>query len=303
METGKIVIAGGMGFLGNILSRYFAGNNYEVIILSRKPFTSQHVKTALWDGITPGDWVQELEGAKALINLCGKSVDCRYTAKNKAAIINSRIQSTRALGLALQQCKQLPGVWLNSSSATIYRHAEDRPMDEATGEIGKGFSVEVCKAWEKELFSHAIQGVTKTALRIALVMGPEGGAYPVLKKLTRAGLGGKMAAGRQYISWIHAHDFCLAIDWLLRYPTEGAVNIAALGAVKNAAFMKALQKSVGMPFGMPHPRWLLEVGAFFLQTETELMLKSRWVIPGILQQQGFAFQYPEIGAALRSLAK
>jgi uncharacterized protein len=298
----KIVIAGGAGFLGRLLINYFTDSGCEVAILSRKPVKIEGVTTVMWDGQSLGNWVHVLEDATALINLAGRSVNCRYTLANKTEIINSRVLSTRVLGKAVQFCKNPPQVWLNSSSATIYRHAETEPMDELS-EIGKGFSVEVCKQWENEFFSANTPNTRKVALRMAMVMDNKGGAWPVLANLCRFGLGGRMGTGTQYFSWIHAQDFCRSIDFLINTPLDGPVNICTPNPVPNAFFMKHLRQQLGAVMGLPNPKWSLEIGAMLLRTEAELMLKSRRVVPALLQQNGFVFAYPEIEAAMQSLVK
>jgi uncharacterized protein len=302
MKT-KIVIAGGAGFLGRLLINYFIDEGCEVTIITRKQVKIEGASTVLWDGQNLGNWAHELEDATALINLAGRSVDCRYTKANKKEIMQSRVLSTRALGKAVQLCKNAPQVWLNSSSATLYRHAETEPMDEDTGEIGTGFSVEVCLQWEREFFSTNTPNTRKVALRMAMVMGNEGGAWPVLTNLCRFGLGGRMGTGAQYFSWIHTHDFCRSIDFLINTPLEGPVNISAPHPVQNAVFMRELRKHLGISIGIPHPKWSLEVGAMLLRTEAELMLKSSRVVPTLLQQNGFVFAYPEIEGAMQNLVQ
>ncbi|HYG17241.1 MAG TPA: DUF1731 domain-containing protein, partial [Bacteroidia bacterium] len=217
-------------------------------------------------------------------------------------IIDSRVNSARVLSEALSRCDNPPAVWLNAGSATIYRHSEDNPMDEA-GEPGEGFSVEVCQRWEEEFYRKDLPGIRKVALRTSMVMGTEGGIWPVLKRLTKLGLGGTMGPGTQYISWIHALDFCRAVEWLITQPIEGPVNICAPNPVTNAEFMRCLRKTVGIPFGLPQPRWLLEIGAFLIRTETELVLKSRRVIPVRLLESDFIFGYKDVEGAMKSLAR
>lgn len=297
----KIVIAAANGYLGKTLVNYFADSDYAITCLCRKPVVFENAKCVVWDGKTLGDWTSELEGATALINLAGKSVDCRYTDENKRQIIASRVDSTKVLGEAIANCKQAPRVWLNASSATIYRHSEDMSMGEG-GEIGEGFSVEVCKQWEETFFCADTPNTRKAALRIAFVLGNSGGALPMLSRLTKIGLGGKMGKGTQYISWIHELDFCRAVEWLIDNPITGAVNICAPQPVTNKVFMQNLRKAHKIPFGIPINTWMLEVGAVLLQTQTELVLKSRRVIPQRLQQSGFTFGYTAIEDALGSLA-
>lgn len=298
----KIVIAAANGYLGRILANYFSQINYEVVGLCRQDTELENARCVLWDGITLGTWTNELTGATALINLAGKSVDCRYTKANKQAIINSRVQSTKVLGQAIANSTHPPKVWLNASSATIYRHSEDKDMDETTGEVGQGFSVHVCQEWENELFSFSTPNTTKTALRIAMVLGVNGGIYPVLSRLTRLGLGGAMGNGRQYISWIHEADFCRAVHYLIDAPKEGAVNLCAPEPITNKQFMQHLRHACRVGWGMPQPRFTLEIGAFLLQTETELVLKSRRVVPQRLLQSDFTFGYTTVEEALASLA-
>lgn len=299
----KIIIAGGNGYLGKLLANHWGADKYDIVILTRKPCYLKNTQTVLWNGVDTGDWVTELEGAFALINFAGRSVDCRYTEKNKKEIIQSRVKSTHALGIAVQGCKNPPQVWLNASSATIYPHSEKEKMTEAYTDFGNSFSDTVCKVWEETFFAVPSPATRKAALRIALVMGNNGGAFPVLKKLAQFGLGGKMGKGTQYISWIHEQDFCRAIDYVLNQPIEGAVNISAPQPETNQHFMESLRQGLGKRFGINHPRWLLELGAILLQTETELILKSRNVVPQRLLKNGFEFEYPSITEAFKSLLK
>jgi uncharacterized protein len=295
----KVVIASGSGFLGKILMDFFRSKEHQVIILSRNKSMADSI---YWDGEHLGNWVQVLDGADVLINMAGRSVDCRYNEKNKRAIIDSRVNSTRVLSEALSRCDNPPPVWLNAGSATIYRHSEYTPMDEA-GEPGEGFSVEVCQRWEEEFYRKNLPGIRRVALRISMVMGTEGGIWPVLKRLTKLGLGGTMGPGTQYISWIHSLDFCRAVEWLIAQPIEGPVNICAPNPVTNAEFMQCLRKTVGVPFGLPQPNWLLEIGAFLLRTETELVLKSRRVVPSRLVESDFIFGYKDVESAMKSLVR
>lgn len=299
----KIVLAGGTGFLGKRLSEHFANLNYEVVVLSRsehKPVAN--ISYVKWDGKNLADWKYELEGAKALINLCGKSVDCRYTKSNKKLIYDTRLQSTQVLGNALKSCKNPPEVWVNSSSATIYRHAEDRDMNEETGEIGTGFSVDVCKKWESTFFSAITPNTRKVALRIAIVLGKKGGALQPLKSLAKIGFGGRQGSGDQYFSWIHEEDFINMVNFVLdNEELSGVYNVSAPRPVKNTQFMSVLRKSIKMPFGMPMPKWMLEMGAIIIGTETELILKSRRVVPKKLIEEGYKFQFAKLDNALSNL--
>jgi uncharacterized protein len=301
---GRIVVPGGGGYLGRFVTEEFARQDYDVVVLSRKERASEgSIRTVSWDGKTLGAWAGELDGAAAVINLAGRSVNCRYTAANRQEIHDSRLHSTRVLGEAIAGCASPPPVWLNASSATIYRHAEDRPMDEASGEIGKGFSVDVCLQWEKTLREASTPGTRKVAMRTALVLGPaEGGVMAAFLRLVRLGLGGTQGPGTQFVSWVHVQDFLRTIRWLMDHPElEGPVNIAAPNPVPNREFMRTLREVCGQPIGLPAFTWMLEIGAFFLGTETELLLKSRRVVPGRLIASGFEFRYPELRGVLEQI--
>ncbi len=295
-----MVIAGANGFMGLVLVDYFK-THYNVHTITRKPLSIEGTTNHLWDGKTLGEWAKCIDGADVLINLAGRSVNCRYNEKNKQEIFDSRTHSTRVLGEAIVKAKHPPKVWLNSSTATIYRHAEDRPMDDETGEIGKGFSVEVAKLWEKTFFEAVTPHTRKVAMRTAMVLGKNGGVLPVLANLTHYGLGGTMANGRQYVSWVHEQDVCRAVEFLIASRLEGTVNISSPNPVPNALFMKQLRQHLKQPLGLPSAKWMLELGAVFLRTETELILKSRRVISTKLEAAGFRFQYAELQKALTDL--
>ncbi|MDX1932820.1 MAG: TIGR01777 family oxidoreductase [Capsulimonadales bacterium] len=297
---GTIVVPGGAGFLGRVLREYFSGLGYRVIVLSRGASGSDVVR---WDGENPGDWEATLRGAAAVINLAGRTVNCRYNEKNREEIYESRLKTTKALGDAISRCADPPPVWINSSSATIYRHAEDRPMDEATGEIGSGFSVDVCRKWEAALFAAETPRTRKVALRSAMVFGPgEEGVHAAFRRIVRIGLGGTLGNGRQYVSWIHDRDFVRAVHFLLeRDDLSGPVNLASPNPLPNAEFMRIFRRVCRRPIGLPATRWMLEIGALLLQTETELLLKSRRVVPGKLRDAGFRFDFPEWEAALSDI--
>lgn len=290
----KIVIAGGTGFIGQYLQKKFLENGDNVIIISRQ---SPH---ASWD--RPDEIVQSLEGADMLINLAGKSVDCRYNEKNKADIFKSRTETTKLLGKALLQCQNPPSLWINSSTATIYRHAEDRPMTEEEGDIGTGFSVEVAKEWEKAFFSFSLPETRQAALRIAIVLGPDGGVMTPYKNLVKFGLGGVQGPGTQKFSWIHVEDLYRIILFLNEEKElNGVFNCASPDPVTNREFMAQLRNLMNKKIGLPTPKWMLEAGAVFIKTETELVLKSRWVIPERLGKAGFVFQYDTLGKALEQI--
>jgi uncharacterized protein (TIGR01777 family) len=306
----RIILAGGSGFLGQALAKRFLQQNCEVIILTRSPRTrNDSAKETAWDAKSSGDWTKFIDGAAVVVNLTGKSVDCRYNEANRKAIIASRVDSTRVLGEAIANCKQPPRVWLNSSSATIYKHTFEKPMDEsgetgATPEAHDEFSIEVIRKWERALDEAQTPATRKVALRITMVFGKDGGVFPVLRRLTRFGLGGKMGSGRQFVSWIHVEDFLHAVEWLIvKDDLSGTINFAAPNPLPNRDMMRLMREAGAMPFGLPATEWMLEVGAIFLRTETELILKSRRVVPGKLLASGFEFQFPELRGALENLYK
>ena len=290
----KIVIAGGTGFVGKFLNEKFKSLGYYVVIISRR---QNHINWNDTNGIASA-----LENATMLINLAGKSVDCRYNEKNKKEIYNSRIDTTRILGEALMNCKNPPPLWINSSTATIYRHAEDKPMTESRGEIGSGFSVNVATNWEKTFFSFHISQTRQVALRMAIVLGKNGGVIKALKNLVRFGLGGKQGNGNQMFSWIHIEDLYNVILFVQQHKEiSGVLNTSAPNPVNNKTLMELMRKYVGVPVGLPTPAWLLTMGAVIIKTETELVLKSRWVIPERLLNAGFEFKYPNMAEALKNI--
>ncbi len=309
----KIVLPGGSGQVGTLLARSFAAEGHEIVVLSR------HVSRAPWrvvgwDAATVGDWARELDGADVVINLAGRSVNCRYTPANRRAIMDSRVDSTRAVGVAIGQAQNPPRVWLQASTATIYAHRFDAPNDEATGILGGTeptvpetwrFSIGVARAWERALDEAATPGTRKVALRSAMTMSPDpDGIFDVLLGLVRRGLGGTAGDGRQYVSWIHDQDFVRAIGWLIaRDDIAGPVNLAAPGPLPYSAFMAALRRAAGVPVGLPATAWMLELGAIAMRTETELILKSRRVVPGRLLDAGFAFDYPTWPEAAQDLCR
>ncbi len=300
----KVVLAGGSGFLGSVLGRHFSARAKEVVILSRRDQpASGNIRTVVWDAKHLADgWVRELDGADLLINLTGKSVNCRYTPENKKEILDSRLDSTRVLGEAVRQAAVPPRVWIQSASATIYRHAEDRPMDEATGEIGEGFSVDVCRAWEKIFWEQNVTATRKVLLRIGIVLGMDDGAFPRMLNLVRAGLGGKQGSGHQYITWIHEDDVAAIMQWLYdNEAQQGTFNVTSPTPVLNADFMRTLREVCKIPFGLPSPAWLLKLGAVFIGTETELILKSRRVVPARLLAAGYQFKYSALALALKNI--
>ncbi|HMI78910.1 MAG TPA: TIGR01777 family oxidoreductase [Ferruginibacter sp.] len=290
----KIVIAGGTGFVGKYLAKRFNELGYEVNIISRQ---AGHTT---WD--KPSAIVAALENSEMLINMAGRSVDCRYNEKNKKEIYDSRIKTTKILGEAVLQCKKPPVLWVNSSTATIYRHAEDRPMTESAGDIGTGFSVNIATSWEKAFFGFKLQNTRQVALRMAIVLGKEGGVIKPLKNLVHFGFGGKQGKGRQMFSWIHIEDVFNIITYLQQHKElAGVFNTSAPDPLNNKTLMQLLRKNMKVRFGLPAPAWLLKMGAVIINTETELVLKSRWVIPERLLQSGFKFKYQTMDDALKSI--
>ena len=295
----KIVIAGGSGFLGKALENYFTERHHEVWILTRNPKRNNEIQ---WDAKTLVTWTNALEDAEVVINMTGKSVDCRYNDANKAEILRSRIDSTNVLQEAVDLCKNPPKIWLNSSSASTYIHAETLLMTEHEGIIGDDFSMNVCKAWEKAFFAKTNLNTRKVALRTSIVLGKDGGAFPKLKTIVHLGCGGQQGRGNQKVSWIHIEDFCQAIYFIIQNKNiEGATNITSSQPIDNKDFMKVLRKEMHIPFGIPSPKFLLEFASIFLQTETELLLKSRNVYPQRLIDFGFEFKYKSLEDAVRDL--
>jgi uncharacterized protein (TIGR01777 family) len=309
----KMVIPGGTGQVGTLLARHFSRRGDEVVVLSRGSARAPW-RVVPWDGRTVGAWAAEADGADVVINLAGRSVNCRYTPANRREILDSRVASTRAVGEAIARARRPPRVWLQAGTATIYAHRFDAPNDEATGLLGGTeadapdtwrFSVEVAAAWERAADEAVTPRTREVVLRSAMVMSPDpGGVFDVLLGLVRRGLGGRAGGGRQYVSWIHDRDFVRAIDRLIEDDgLAGPVNLASPHPVPNAEFMATLRRAWGTRWGLPASRWMLEVGAWVMGTETELVLKSRRVIPGRLLEAGFRFEFPEWPEAAADLVR
>jgi NAD dependent epimerase/dehydratase family enzyme len=357
MKHKKIVIAGGTGFIGQAMARYFGKDNH-VVLLSRQPVSSQQnkydherIKAAngynitywRWDGVhVEKHWLRDIDGADIVINLAGKSVNCRYTNKNRQQIIDSRTQPTNAIGEAIRQCVVPPKLWINASSATIYRHTTDKPNDEFTGiisnarydnmpysfldrvrfhykkfttrlrhgkhstqykELDNDFSVHVCQQWEKALFDQRTPFTRKIALRTAITLGQDSVMIRYLN-LLKIGLGGYQGNGCQMYSWIHIEDLCRIVEWCYEHKNmEGVYNCSSPNAITNAYFMKTLRTITGHSFALPVYTWMLEAGAALIGTETELVLKSRWAYPAKLLQSGFTFKYNELEHALANIIR
>lgn len=309
----KIVLPGGSGQVGTILARYYHGRGDDVVVLSRNPKPAEW-RVVPWDAQTLGTWVEEIDGADVVINLAGRTVNCRYNPRNREAIMQSRVDSTRVVGKAIEAATNPPSVWLQSSTATIYAHRFDAPNNEADGILGGAegkapdtwkFSIDVAKAWEAAADVFHLPKTRTVKLRSAMVMSPDReGIFDTLLGLVRVGLGGQSGNGKQYVSWIHEVDFINAIEWIIKHEhLNDAVNLAAPNPLPNADFMRCIRDAWGTRIGLPAMAWMLEIGALFMKTETELILKSRRVTPGKLLQDGFKFKYPLWKEATEDLCK
>jgi uncharacterized protein (TIGR01777 family) len=317
MKNRKIIIAGGTGFIGQEMIKYWGMGN-QLIVLTRqlpdarnnrnkynslRPEDLQNVQFVKWDGKTKEDWVKELNGADVVINLAGKSVNCRYNEKNKKEIFESRTNAVKAIGAAISQCQKPPVCWINASSATIYRYATDRPQDEYTGEYHDDFSVQVCQLWEKTFYEQSTPETRKVALRMAITLGPGGVLIPYFN-LLKFGLGGKQGTGDQKYSWVHIEDTCRMIEWIVTHDNiRGTYNCCSPNPISNKEFMTTLRKVTGHKFGLPAFEWMLKIGAPLIGTETELVLKSRWVVPTKILETGFRFKYPLLQDAFDEIIK
>ena len=297
--TKTVVLAGASGFIGRYVRSRFEQDGWAVRTIGRKGTGSSSASWNDDDALT-----RVLNGADLLVNLAGRSVSCRYSARNKAAILESRVRTTEALGRAIARCQEPPSTWLNASTGTIYRDARDRPQSEHDGEPGTGFSVDVARAWEAALDAAATPETRKIPLRISIVLGPGGGALRPFANLARLGLGGHMGDGNQKFSWIHVEDLYRCMRFLhARTDITGPVNVASPDVVSNHELMRLVRRAYGKRFGLPTPAWLLRAGAVLIRTETELVLKSRWVLPQKLLSEGFIYRQPELGGALQQVAK
>lgn len=310
----KIVIPGGTGQLGTVLARAFVRSGHDVLVLGRMPDLAAKAqwRVGRWDPGDPAELAEKLDGADVVISLAGRSVNCRYNFSNRQEIISSRVQSVRAVGGAIARAKHPPGLWLQASTATIYAHTYGPPHDEASGVVGGSeanvpkswhFSIDVATAWELAFDEIELRNTRKVKLRSALTLSPDrGGIFDALIGLVRWGLGGTMGDGRQYVSWIHEADFVRALYFLIaREDMSGIVNVCSPNPLPNCEFMALLRKAWGVAIGLPHTKGMLEIGALLRRTETELVLKSRRVVPGRLLEAGFSFIHPEWSEAAREL--
>ena len=306
----KIVIPGGSGQLGTILARELIAQDHQVIVLSRKPFLAPW-PVVLWDAKNLGGWQASFDNADVVINLAGRSVNCRYSPENRSQILNSRVDATRVVGKAISNASTPPRVWLQASTATIYSHRFDSPNDDIRGVLGGNepnvpdtwkFSIDVARAWEQAAEELDLPGTRRVLMRAAMTMSPEpDGVFAVLVGLVKRGLGGTNDDGRQYVSWIHEFDFIRSVFWLIDHDLSGPVNLSSPNPLPNSDFMRILRKVAKIPIGLPATRWMLELGAIFLKTETELILKSRRVVPSRLLASGFKFQFPTWDQAAEDL--
>ena len=290
-----VVLCGASGYIGRYLRRSYEDRGIRVRTVGRG--TSSDATWSDHRGL-----VDVLDGSDLVVNLAGRSVSCRYNKTNADDILSSRIQTTAQLGRAIADVENTPRLWVNASTGTIYRDSRDRPMDERSGDIGSGFSVEVARAWERELFDADV-AVRKVALRMSIVLGAGGGAINPIIDLARVGLGGKMGDGGQMFSWVHVADVARALDHLYDQPDiSGPVNVATPFPVTNEDMMQQVRHVLGRSHGLSTPAWLLQFGARVIRTEAELVLKSRWVDPQVLTGSGFEFQYPKLDDALVDIA-
>jgi len=309
----RVVIPGGSGQVGTILARAFHRDGHDVAVLSRRP-QIRPWRVIEWDGVTLGSWCSVVDGSDVVINLAGRSVNCRYNPVNRRDILLSRVESTRVVGEAIARAQRPPRTWLQASTATIYAHRYEAANDEWSGALGGNesnapsswrFSIEVARAWERAFDDAVTTATRKVTLRSAMTLSPDaGGVFDTLLGLVRRGLGGSAGNGRQFMSWVHYEDFVEAVRWLIeRHDMDGVVNIASPNPLPNAEFMRVLRGAYGMPFGLPAWDWMLELGAAFMGTETELVLKSRRVVPRRLLEHGFTFKFPSWADAAANLCQ
>ena len=303
VSTKRIIIFAANGFIGKELCSYFHEENYHVTAVSRKLIGLPCSDFTFWNAIEEkADWLRALDQADVIINLCGKSVNCRYHAKNRQAILDSRVKTTELIGKALLNCSSKKRLWLNASTATIYQESFDHHNDERNGIIGSGFSVEIAKAWEKAFFQFKDSNCRQIALRSSIVIGKSCEFTKITRSLVKKGLGGRQGTGEQYISWIHIYDFCRAIELFIKDESlSGAINITAPETIKNKDFMKLCRKTLNVKIGLPAPTFLIHIGAFFMRTEAELPLKSRKIKANTLEKKNFQFKYPKIEECLKDV--
>jgi uncharacterized protein len=301
MKTDKIIIAGGSGFLGQCLVNHFYNTATKVVVLSRSQRPAdKNISYVKWDARTIGEWASEIEGCDVIINLVGKSVNCRYTPENRKEIIESRVNSTKAIGLAIQKCKNPPKVWINAGSAAIFGDTGDEIKNEDSA-IGTGFSAEVCKAWEKSFNECNTPSTRKIFLRIGMVLQSDEGVLKPFMNMVKMGFGGGISNGKQYLTWIHEKDFINMILWSFDNQVEGIINCASPEPVSNKEFMNTIRTIMGIPFGLPVPAVFVKMGGAIIGTEAELVLTGRRVVSKVLKEKGFKFDFPSLKDALADL--
>ncbi len=304
----RVLIFGGTGHMGLALKRHLDPARYQITVVSRNPKSPGDLQ---WDGRTLGTWTEALDGSDVVINLAGRRVHCRYNEANKKEMMDSRIDSTRVLGTAIGQCKNPPAVWLQASTATLYAHTFGAPNDDVTGVMAGSepdapaawkYSIEIGTKWEEALNQAETPSTRKVAMRTAIMMGiDKDSALDVFSGLTRKGLGGRLGSGKQWVSWVHELDMVRAIEFLIESDLEGPINIASPNPLPQVEFAKELRQAWGVPFGLPATPWMIAIGAWFMDGDSEIVLKSRRVIPKRLTDAGFEFQFPEFGPAVRDL--
>jgi uncharacterized protein (TIGR01777 family) len=289
----KILIAGGTGFIGSYISKRFAQNGVELSFVLR---SKGHVQ---WN---ESELMKALEQTDILINLAGKSINCRHTAENKKLIYDSRIETTRILGDALLKCKRKPELWINASASAFYKSDNEHCQTESNYMQGDDFLAKTVQDWEKAFFSYNIPSIRQVALRTSVVLGKGGGAFQPLKMLTKFGLGGKAGSGKQYFSWIHIEDYFRIIKFVIDNKSViGAVNTTSPEPVSNSEFMMAMRQSMGCTIGLPAPEFAIRIGARFINTEASLLLDPVRFCPELLLKSGFKFNYPNCKSAINEL--
>lgn len=292
---GRIVIAGGTGFVGSYLRGRFQEDGFTVVCVGRGSGADVRISD------TPA-LVAALEGSALLINLAGKPITTRFTEANKTLLISSRVETTRRLAEALRLCGKGPELWINASGAHIYGTGDEQPHTEQSPVTHDFFLAQMGAAWESALFDAGMPEIRKIALRISVVLGKDGGALQPFLRLARLGLGGTQGSGKQWFSWIHIEDIYGIIRFAMEHPElSGPVNTTAPNPLRNADFMKRVRRAVGMPIGIPAPGFGIQMGAMLLGIESDIILKSLYVLPKKLDQAGYAFRYPDIDSALADI--
>lgn len=309
-EMKDVLIFGGSGHIGAAMRRHLDPERYRIKNITRRPRTPEDVA---WDGKTKGEWTKLLETSDVVVNLAGRRVHCRYNAENLQEMMDSRIDSTRVLGEAIAECQNPPAVWLQSSTATLYAHTFGPPNDDVSGVIGGNepglpdvwrYSLKIARNWEEELDRASTPHTRKVAMRMAVMMGTDrDSAFDIFSRLTRVGLGGQLSSGRQFVSWIHERDLVRGMQFLIESDLAGPVNLAAPNPLAQVDFARELRKAWSVPFGLPAAAWMVNLGAYLLDGDAEIVMKSRRVVPKRLTDAGFCFEYPTWPEAARDLVR